>query len=596
MRILSLIDRKFKYLHLSTKLQILIFLSVIAPLIAGMLLFNNYMVSAIDARLRENADNAFSQAFNLTSNSFDLIQRDTTQLLMNSSVNELLRGPYADIITRRDLKNQAQLSIDNLEHSEGWQAKITIYTMDSNVDVVDGYHYQFLSKAAETTWYPSFMATSYRNQWVFDPVTDELSFLVRVCALEEFPRTLAILKTDISLAFLEETLHNALTIDGSIACIVDEKSGFIAQSSRGENSDIPLTDPISHNKLSYLKTNTETVRYQGIEYLAYYRSYKNYQNWSLIILVPLSPASTTLMKDWQWVFCLLIDALCAMFFLMITLMFSRKIVHRIGSVSQQMKLVQNGELLPLPHPKLVRDEISDLVDSYNYLIDELHLLESERNYASEQRKQSEMSALQAQMSPHFLYNTLEIINYYAFSNQADMVEKIVTLLARFYKLNLNRGKEFCTVWQELDLVESYFEIQNLRYNGSLKMDIHLPESLRDKEIPHIVLQPIVENAIRHGIVSGNGTGTIVIDVTQNSQDLIISVTDDGVGMTEERIHQINEGLFVPLDLSADTGSHYGVQNINERLRGYYGSAYSLRFDSRLDHGTTVSMRFPLQQG
>ena len=207
------------------------------------------------------------------------------------------------------------------------------------------------------------------------------------------------------------------------------------------------------------------------------------------------------------------------------------------------------------------------------------MLTTARKLAAESQKKAEIKALLAQINPHFLYNTLEMINYYAYESKPDEVERIVMLLSRFYKLCLNQGSEFSELGKEAELIEAYWQIQNIRYRGAIQLQMDIPRHLTCCVVPHIILQPIVENAIKHGILKRDDrAGKIKISARESDGGLIIQIEDNGAGMSPERLRQISQGLHLANDMSVD-GSHYGLKNIQERLVACYGPDYGISFES-----------------
>ena len=238
------------------------------------------------------------------------------------------------------------------------------------------------------------------------------------------------------------------------------------------------------------------------------------------------------------------------------------------------------------------DEIDELIDHYNYMTDELELLVEAKYLSGVELKAAQLRALQAQINPHFLYNTLEMINSYAFLEDPGKVEQLVQALSNFYRLSLNHGKDIYQLWQELKLVEAYFEIQKIRYPDCLSLKIDVPSSMMQYAVPNITLQPLIENSIRHGILlkeDKKGTITILGRVLEDTIEL--QVIDDGIGMPQEVVDRLNAGL--PMEEGHETtGSGYGIHNINERIQNYYGKAYQVHFSSVPGQGTVVTITLP----
>jgi two-component system sensor histidine kinase YesM len=202
-------------------------------------------------------------------------------------------------------------------------------------------------------------------------------------------------------------------------------------------------------------------------------------------------------------------------------------------------------------------------------------------------KNLEVKALQAQINPHFLYNTLDLINWMSIRNNVPEISGLVEALGRFYKLSLSRGEDIVSIGNEIEHVKTYVKIQNMRFNNNINLEINFPEELLGYSIVKIVLQPIVENAILHGILEKDDEkGTIQIEGFLENNTIRINVKDDGIGMNDSRIREILSGE------STLEPHGYGVHNINERLRLNYGNEYGLTFVSEEGKYTIATVRIP----
>ena len=206
-----------------------------------------------------------------------------------------------------------------------------------------------------------------------------------------------------------------------------------------------------------------------------------------------------------------------------------------------------------------------------------------------------MRFLRAQMNPHFLYNTLEMLRWYARNSDREMVDRIIDRLAAFYKLSMNHGLEYYAVSDELQLVEAYFTIMNLRFQGKIRLDIQVEEGMLRCRIPVIFLQPFVENALLHGIMRKKSrTGTITVAGRLEGGDLVFTIDDDGVGIDPEVMEHLNRS--VPLSESRDNGqgNSIGIANVIGRIRLLYGNGYGVRYARLAGGGTRVVVRIPAE--
>ena len=207
----------------------------------------------------------------------------------------------------------------------------------------------------------------------------------------------------------------------------------------------------------------------------------------------------------------------------------------------------------------------------------------------ESKRRSEFDTLQSQINPHFLYNTLDIIVWMIENEKQSEAVKVVTALARFFRISLSKGKSIIPVKDELEHVRNYLMIQHMRYKNKFTYDIEADEDVLELASLKLMLQPLVENAIYHGMEFMDGDGEILVRAWRREDDLYMSVSDNGLGMTQEQV----ERLFRAADhTSSGRGSGIGVKNVNERIKLYFGTGYGLEILSEPDEGTTVTAHLP----
>lgn len=269
---------------------------------------------------------------------------------------------------------------------------------------------------------------------------------------------------------------------------------------------------------------------------------------------------------------------CAVLLLAIWLI-SRSVSSRIRHLSKTVQKVQDGKLETLDE-EAGQDEVGQLIGNYNYMIRRIRKLLEEQYQLGQEKKEAELMALQSQITPHFLYNTLDMINWMASKNETENIRDTVLSLARYYKLILNKGRDIITIGLEIELCEAYIAIQQKRYRGKILFELDVEEQIRDCLIPKITLQPLIENAITHGIMEkSSGRGNILISGWEEDDDIFLSVTDDGVGMiTGQEMEQKHKG------------SKYGLSNIETRLKLFYNMEKCITFESTQGIGTCVSIR------
>jgi two-component system sensor histidine kinase YesM len=210
-------------------------------------------------------------------------------------------------------------------------------------------------------------------------------------------------------------------------------------------------------------------------------------------------------------------------------------------------------------------------------------------------KKAELRALQAQINPHFLYNTLDTIIWMAESKKTDEVIEIVRALSSFFRISLSKGKDWITIGEEIERTRSYLTIQKMRYRDIMDYEIKVDEGVLDSTILKLILQPLVENALYHGIKNKRSGGTITLRAKQkNENEILLQVEDDGIGFTPEKLAQVQA------ELNDDSGeirleSGFGIDNVNKRIKLYYGKQYGLSIKSEYYTGTCATLVIPAIQ-
>lgn len=266
-----------------------------------------------------------------------------------------------------------------------------------------------------------------------------------------------------------------------------------------------------------------------------------------------------------------------------TRILSKTVVAPIDALVSEMTSVKDGQM-SLNYMYEAEDEIGQLYKSYDGMLKQIKQL-IEEVYNSEIKQQKlEMQALQAQINPHFFYNSLSLINNKAILTKNKEISEMAQLLSNYYRLSLNQGKNIISVAKELDLTVTYAKIQQRMHNFSFDLMIDIDSSINDSEMINLLLQPFVENAIFHGIdhIEADRKGVLAIRAEKIEEQLIFEIFDNGAGMEPEKATQI----------FSSQGKHYGVQNVLKRVQLYYGDSGKITLFSYLNEGTFVQLLLP----
>lgn len=264
----------------------------------------------------------------------------------------------------------------------------------------------------------------------------------------------------------------------------------------------------------------------------------------------------------------------------------RFITSRIMYLRRGMVAAESGDFT-LRLEVMGEDEIGELIHGYNTLLGKIQALITEVYESEIAQKKYEMKALQNQINPHFLYNSLSLINWKAIENDNSDISDITLALSKFYRTSLNKGRNTLSISDEISNVKSYIAIQLVMHDNEFDVEYDIAPEILSYETLNLILQPIVENAIEHGIevMGDNKRGYIIIKGWMENDCVYISVTDNGVGMDAEKAANI----------ITQHSKGYGIRNVNERIRLFYGEQYGLSVCSEIDKGTTITVCIPVRE-
>lgn len=443
--------------------------------------------------------------------------------------------------------------------------------------------YQYMKEHPEVNvaWFPAMKNPLYEDADETIPVvyrkqigSKEIFFVVQISqkAIQDYLEQAYSIFDRIFL--VEQNGENVLNYTQDAESVLREFSG------KGER-----TDEIQSRKLSL----------NGKQYLAA-ESVVQESGWRVYALVSLASLTESLRKIRA--FLIMENTVVVLLGLVVILWISHRLTSSLEHLAKTMDgAVQNGYHVEFAYQ--YQDEVGMLARSYNEMIAEIrsHIqaLEEEKERVKEIQKQKrkvELLALQAQINPHFLYNTLNMITWQAVDMGAEEISVISNALGKYFRISLSRGREIISLQEEMEHVKSYLEIQKIRYKTKLNYELEIPEGAKGYQTIKLILQPLVENALYHGIKVKEGNGRIWIysKIKETYAELIVE--DDGAGIPGEHLEVLNERLKNGV---VDTSTGYGIYNVNNRLRLYYGEQYGLHLEKREPGGIRAIVTIPVAE-
>lgn len=390
---------------------------------------------------------------------------------------------------------------------------------------------------------------------------------------------------DIMESAFADKYDKAYRYDGGEVYLLDDK-GYIISSRHsklevGTRLEKPYLDAVLQEKKGFFR-----IEENQTEHMVIYDSSDLY-GFKMINVVPVTALTGESSKIRNFTTFIIISGVmlsyCAAYLL------SDYITRPLRKLRRLMKQVEKGDL-EVSFDSRYRDEVGHLGGSFNQMLERIKRLIHEVYEKQEKVQEAEMKAIQAQFTPHFLYNALDSINWMARIHKIETISKIAVSLGSLLRFSIRRGNTVIPIHEDIEQIRNYLTIQEIRYRDKITIQLELDETILDLCMPKLLIQPLVENAIIHGLETKPGQGHLLITGQRIGERVQFVVEDNGTGIAPDELHRIQQGTYAPLNGSS-TG--IGLHNLMRRLQLHFGYAYSLRIDSVPDKGTRVCLSIPV---
>ena len=564
-------------------------------LIIPILIISSYAYAKLSNIITDNflnsASESFEQSLDYMNYTVYKIFDTSNTIVVNNTVTDILTHDAEEYPLTEQIYDFSKLQsyLCSFENNLDIK-KINLYINDGLIYSSENVSFFKASSLKNTKVEDCILRTNARFIWGpmwylnESTVNDTLFLLKSIKNPDDLSEDIGFLRIDFRKSIIQDIIDKINPLDDVFSFVINSDNKIIA-SSRDlkdlyDNSSIDLELIKSAAQFS----NQLTTFDDGKFYLQSAAIDKT--DWYMVNVLPKSSILSTIKTQRNYLFIIVILTIIMAIILAAYLV--KVINKRLFQVIDGMRQVPNGHLNNYIENDS-SDEVGELIDNYNYMISKMSVLIDEQYKLGKEVKNAELKALQSQINPHFLYNTLDMINWMAQKNMNKEISLAVKNLAKFYKLSLNKGKDITTIRNEVEHSKLYVNLQNMRYDNRITLITRLDESLMDCSIPKITFQPIIENSINHGILGrGMESGSILISGYISQGNLIIQISDDGIGIEKE---------VLPLILKDNNlqtkGSGYGLKNINQRIKLLYGESYGLSFTSNYGFGTTVEITLPV---
>ena len=577
--------------------------------------FLNYNFSHAEKMLQEKTSSLILDHLQQVGNQIENTCLDIIKISNFISADQLILAELTSKIDRNpdrqsnyyDLTSRDKLNIIKIEAQLDYLKTGIFFNYDADVLLIDAlgmvytatsredefkFKLQYMEKYHGQSWYQNLLRDNQNTVWVApfsydlngDDENNRYISAVRVINGGYPQRLLGIVMVNVSESHFKNILGNHAN---GLVALINEEQDTIFSTDHGQNSGRfnfkHIFDRSAEERKGYLFLELNETKFVINYYVL------NRVGWKLVSITPYQDA----VKEIEGLRQKIVVFNIVVFLLLFTVAvgFIIYITNPLKKLVGRIKGMKIGDYRIDLREENFPDDVSGIVGSFDYLFEKIEELVN--TVIEKKRREHELKygALQAQITPHFLFNTLNVIKWSAVMSGAGNVAKMIAALGKLLEVSLGKSDEEVAFQEEIELIEAYVFIQNVRYNDKYILKVEAEEKIYALKLPKLILQPLVENAIIHGLKNVEGQGTIIITATDQDGFLRVSITDNGEGIPAEKIRQL---LINPnQEMRKQRFSGIGLHNVDERLKLRYGKHYGIKISSKVGCGTIVELTLPI---
>ncbi|MCX7842003.1 MAG: sensor histidine kinase [Clostridia bacterium] len=601
MKLFSTIFKLFGNMSLQKKLIITYFVLIFFPLSTVGLIAYNISAASVKSEVARYISEVLQQVNDNIDNTVYELDRMASILISDEEVHRILakdkNRPYAEIIRDEETMNNKINSLINFRTNiEGffvfsYNGEVYSYNGANNSIRLD---YTFTS----TRWYEVMRSLNIKKLLLPTHIQDQVLSsgqkkvvfsLIREISPIDTRKSLGNILIDVNTDAIKKIWDKLNTQKYQEFVIVDNNKTIIYHTREEHISNQFRSNYIS--RILKSRNGSFITEVNNSPALITYNT-SRLTNWTVISIIPVNILYKNI-RNLAYIIVLFVT-LCILLSFFIAVVLSRNITKPISTLRQLMKRAESGQF-DINIPVKSKDEIGALSLSFNNMITRINSLIQTVYETRILKKEAELNALQAQINPHFLYNTLQIVDIIAEQEGIDVISTVCRSLSRMFRYSINRGKEIVPLSSEIEHVKDYINIQKIRFQDRFDVVYDIEPSLLKNKIIKLVLQPLVENALLHGVESKKEKCLITISAKKSHDQIKLYVEDTGMGMDEKQLHILMESIddeIVHAELDDTDRRSIGLKNVNARIRLYFGEKYGITIDSKLNVGTRVTVTIP----
>lgn len=564
-------------------------------LISFCLFTTMYLISTrVSDVIRDKTVNYSLQLVNKTMENIEYYLLDTQYLAKNIALDEQVNQKVIELSEKTTVDHRSRVQLDSMlnkyKYLKTYITDITLVNDNENGSIIYNAVYDDKYPIAEQNWYWQFRESSAESLFsnvhksiVRDTTMsslDTFTYLLKVYDPQRPTRYLYTIAIELDSRVIDDALAQLNSNEGWINRVYNADHQLM-----NGNEGPALQDTLTLSNQNDGASNLN-VRIGNDTYTLLQSGSKDY-SWRLISLVP--QRAIMFEANSIQIFIAMIGLVLLLLAVFLSNRISKSITQPLMQLMKAIKEIEKGNF-DFKSNVNTGDEIkalNDVIHSMVFNIKELLVRNKEEEQA---KRKAELTALQAQINPHFLYNTLESLNWYAVRKKEPEISEVITNLGKFFRISLSKGSPFITIEQEIEHAKSYLSIQKFRNAVRFDASIRMDEVSKERYTPKLILQPIIENALIHGLRNKESPGRLDIRIEQEKNAVLFIVADDGLGIKADKLAEIRDTLT--RTKSTGTGS-YGLKNVNDRIRLFFGTSYGINIESPANGGTEVRIRIPI---
>lgn len=593
---ISLIRKFYKKLSITKKGILLYIFLILIPACALMYFYYLRTSSVLEKEVTNSTLQALNQAEINISYRLDNIRKISNTIFMNSKLHDFLSRDNDDMIQQiedaKELRNIVESAQSNAD-----VFKVRLFVENSKILSGEDINFFSLDDIKKKDWYKDlanenggiYWKSTYNERFLGQDDTNVISCARMLRNPRNYDEQIGALVIDVSEKYLYDILSGIELTHKESIYILDNEGKVVSYSDKSKIG----TGIFNDNDLKLLQGTTEGIFEVGKGASRSFVIHKTLKTtgWKLVATMPVSEITgrSNVFNNVAGVVVIIITLI--IFMLAVFLIFAFLAESMTKRIKQLVSIMRKDGIENLDESINIRDgDINVLEKSVDSMMQTVHNLMKESYQAKMHEREAQLKALQAQINPHFLYNTLDTINWMAIRINAEDISQMVDSLAKYFRLSLNKGRDIVTVADELSLAQVYLEIQKMRFVDSFTVEFDVEDEVKQYCMPKLVLQPIIENALLHGIQKKRDRkGSLKIEARKLDKDILLIVIDDGVGMEPEKAESLLSGNLQQSEPNSK-GSSYGLYNVNERIKLFSGEGYGIRIITEKDKGTRVEIK------